>query len=276
MGARCLQQLEIRGSVRPHEGGDNGQVVAHHRAGIEHLLGVSDLAQPAFAPDNMPRMRWLERVNPVDYATLQQLVTSVTDVSGAPVLDMRRVDQSEQLAPVLDQQEVSARVVTLVALTVGGLGILGVGLASVRERAKDFGLRRALGASKLRIFSGVIVQTLLAAIVAIFIAAFALELYARDLVLESLPLRSSTALPVSSAVQGLVGALLVGLVAGLIPAFSAARASVVQALKGIDRIPARQCSGNGSPAIGHITHGCQQSPIYTYWQRCQNRKPWQP
>ncbi len=40
------------------------------------------------------------------------------------------------------------------------------------------------------------------------------------------------ALPLSSAALGLMGALLVGLVAGLIPAFSAARASVVQALKG--------------------------------------------
>jgi len=106
----------------------------------------------------------------------------------------------------------------------------------VRERSKDFGLRRALGASKLRIFAGVIMQTLLevllAAALAIFIAAILLELYARDLVLESLPLPASTALPVSSALQGLAGALLVGVIAGLIPAFSAARSSVVQALKG--------------------------------------------
>lgn len=206
---------------------------AFENAGI---LIVSDLPEPGFVPDDLRGMRWLARVNPLDYATLQQLVTSVTDATGAPLFDLRRIDQSEQLAPVLDQQEVTARVVTLVALTVGGLGILGVGLASVRERAKDFGLRRALGASKLRIFAGVIVQTLLevllAAVIAIFIAAIALELYARDLVLESLPLPASTALPVSSAVQGLVGALLVGMIAGLIPAFSAARSSVVQALKG--------------------------------------------
>jgi len=200
------------------------------------ILIVSDLPQPGFVPDGPRGTRWLARVNPVDYATLQQLVTSVTDATGAPLFDLRRVDQSAQLAPVLEQQEVTARVVTLVALTVGGLGILGVGLASVRERSKDFGLRRALGASKLRIFAGVIMQTLLevllAAALAIFIAAILLELYARDLVLESLPLPASTALPVSSALQGLAGALLVGVIAGLIPAFSAARSSVVQALKG--------------------------------------------
>jgi putative ABC transport system permease protein len=105
----------------------------------------------------------------------------------------------------------------------------------VRERSKDFGLRRALGASKAVIFAGVIAQTLLevllAAAAGIFLAAILLELYARDLVLERLPLPSSTALPVESALLGLAGALAVGLLAGLIPAVTAARASVVQALR---------------------------------------------
>lgn len=200
------------------------------------ILIVSDLSKPEFMPEFLMRSRWLARINPADYGLLQMLVNSVTDANGDPAFQMRRVDQSQELAPVLDQQEVTARVVTLVALMIGGLGILGVGIASVRERSKDYGLRRALGASKVRIFTGVIVQTLfealLAAAIAIFLAAILLERYARDLVLETLPLPSSTALPVSSALLGLTGALVVGLVAGLVPAFSAARASVVQALKG--------------------------------------------
>ncbi|MGI8405962.1 MAG: FtsX-like permease family protein [Thermomicrobiales bacterium] len=179
---------------------------------------------------------WVARVNPDDYGFVQQLVSSVKNEQGASVYVARRADEGETLAPVLEQQSVTARAVTIVALTIGGLGILGVGLAGVRERGKDFGLRRALGASKARIFAGVIVQTLLevllAAAIAIPLAAILLELYARKLVLETLPLPSSTALPLSSALQGLAGALIVGLVAGLIPAINAARASVVQALRG--------------------------------------------
>lgn len=163
----------------------------------------------------------------------------MTDDTGKPAYTVRRVDQSAELTPVLDQQGATGRAVTLVALTVGGLGILGVGLASVRERGRDFGLRRALGAGKARVFAGVTVQTLvgvlLAAAIAIPLAAIALELFARRLVLATLPLPASTALPVGSAVQGLAGALLVGLVAGLIPAVNAARASGVQALRGLGR-----------------------------------------
>ncbi len=179
---------------------------------------------------------WNARVNPGDFGYIQQLVESVANEQGNPVFSARRSDSGDTLAPVLAQQDVTAQAVTIVALAIGGLGIFGVGLAGVRERSKDFGLRRALGASKLRIFSGVIIQTLmevlLATAIAIPLAALLLEIYARDLVLETLPLPPSTALPLQSALLGLAGALLVGLVAGLIPAITAARASVVQALRG--------------------------------------------
>lgn len=179
---------------------------------------------------------WNARVNPGDFGYIQQLVQSVTNEQGNPVFSARRSDSGDTLAPVLEQQDVTARAVTIVALAIGGLGIFGVGLAGVRERSKDFGLRRALGASKVRIFSGVVIQTLievlLATVIAIPLAALLLEIYARDLVLETLPLPPSTALPAESALLGLAGALLVGLVAGLIPAITAARASVVQALRG--------------------------------------------
>ncbi len=205
------------------------------------LLGNAPVAVIASDPPldllrNAPGISWVARVNPADFGFLQELVASVKDAQGQPVFRVTRADQGDELAPVLAQQDVTARVVTIVALTIGGLGILGVGMASVRERARDFGLRRALGASKGRIFASVIVQTLLevlmAAGIAIPLAAVLVELFAREMVLESLPLPPSTALPLSSALQGLAGALVVGLMAGLLPAINAARVSVVQALRG--------------------------------------------
>ncbi len=179
---------------------------------------------------------WNARVNPGDFGYVQELASSVIDQEGQSVFSVRRADQGDQLAPVLAQQDVTADAVTIVSLVIGGLGIFGVGLAGVRERSMDFGLRRALGASTTRIFMGVVMQTLLEALLATAIAiplsAFLLDLFARDLVLETLPLPPSTTLPLSSALVGLTGALVVGLVAGLIPAITAARASVVQALRG--------------------------------------------
>jgi putative ABC transport system permease protein len=176
------------------------------------------------------------RVNPTDFRMLQDTVARVTDDNGRPLFNIHRSDQAEQLAPVLDQQRVTGRIVAIVALTVGGLGILGGGLASVRERAKEFGMRRALGASRGLIFSGVVVQTLIevmiAAAVAIPLAAALVQLFARRMVLAQLPLPPHVSLPVSSAVIGLTSALMVGLVASLVPAANAARLSVVEALRG--------------------------------------------
>lgn len=199
------------------------------------ILFVSDIDRPDVP--GYARRSWLIHVNPADVPLVMGLVANdgPKTPDGQPVFTARRVDPGNQLGPVLEQQKVTARAVTWVALTIGGLGILGVGLASVGERAREFGLRRALGASTGRVFAGVIVQSLLevllAAAIAIPLAAVAVELFARQLVLSTLPLPASTALPVSSAVRGLLAALAVGLLAGLLPAIRAARASVVQALR---------------------------------------------
>lgn len=181
---------------------------------------------------------WVVQVNPADEEFVSQLVAAARPfpMSMSPAFSVFRMDQGESLQPVLDQQEVTARAVQAVALVIGGLGILGVGLAGVRERSQEFGLRRALGASKKRVFADVLLQTLievgLAAAIAIPAAAIAVDVFARQLVLESLPLPRSTALPLQSAALGLFAALAVGLLAGLLPAMRAARASVVESLRG--------------------------------------------
>ena len=199
------------------------------------LTIVSDLAEPSFAGYVMAPS-WLVRVDEGDVGFLVASVQLVTDENGQPAYMVQRADQGDELAPVLRQQEVTGTATKAIALTVGGLGILGVGVSGVRERASEFGLRRALGAKRRRIFGGVLTQTLMeaiiAALIAIPLAALLLEYFARDLVLSTLPMPPSTALPLESALQGLVGALAVGILAGLIPAFHAARTSVIRALRG--------------------------------------------
>ncbi|MBX3070984.1 MAG: ABC transporter permease [Thermomicrobiales bacterium] len=199
-------------------------------------LSIVTRTPPADLMTSMVVPSWVARVNPGQVGFVQELVAMVTDDTGRPIFRAMRADQGDQLAPVLDQQDVTARIVSIVALTIGGLGILGVGIASVRERAREFGLRRALGASTVRVFTGVIVQTLMevliAALIAIPLAALLVAFFARQMVLDELPLPPSTSLPISSALIGLAGALIVGVIAGLIPAVNAARTSVVQALRG--------------------------------------------
>lgn len=175
----------------------------------------------------------LVHVHPADARNLAEIVSAYPYDEQARAI---RMDQAEDLAPVLNQQRTTARVVTLIALAIGGLGILGVGLAGVRERSRDFGLRRAIGANKRMIFAGVIAQTLIEVGIAIAIAlpmaAALVHFTARSLVLSTLPMPASTTLPAQAALIGVVGALVVGLVAGMLPAYRAARTSVIEALHG--------------------------------------------
>ncbi|MCO5217611.1 MAG: ABC transporter permease [Thermomicrobiales bacterium] len=196
---------------------------------------VSDLAVPPFV-DEVMHPSWLVRVDEADVGFLMASVALAVDENGLPVYMVQRADQGDTLAPVLRQQRVTGTATKAIALTVGGLGILGVGVSGVRERASEFGLRRAIGAKRRRIFGGVLVQTLMeaiiAALIAIPLAALLLEYFARDLVLSTLPMPPSTMLPLQSAMLGLLGAVLVGIIAGLVPAIHAARTSVIRALRG--------------------------------------------
>lgn len=200
------------------------------------ILLVSDNPHPDLVEQSSISL--VAHIHPADIGLVDMLFSSWADTQGVTIQDrtVRRSDRLAELAPVLEQQDVTAGAVSVVALVIGGLGILGVGLASVRERAQDFGLRRAIGSSTTRVFMTVIVQTLMevliAALIAIPLAAITVGLFARQLVLGSLPLPTDTGMPISSAVTGLAAALVVGLIAGFLPATRAARASVVQALRG--------------------------------------------
>jgi putative ABC transport system permease protein len=180
---------------------------------------------------------WFAHVRPDDVARAQNTVASLTQPgdSTSESFSAARIDRDEQLGPILDQQRLTARAVSLVALVVGGLGILAVGMATTRELRRVYALRRALGARRSSIFAGVLTESVLksaiAALLAVTIAWLIVSTYRRDLVLATLPLPDSSGLPAASATRGILSALAVGLLAGLAPAVSAARGSIVAALR---------------------------------------------
>ena len=205
-------------------------------SGTNAFEGVDILLVSSQPPPWMPAdYGFLVRVNPEDFPMLQELFDRTEPTTRESMFSWNRIDQSEEFAPVLRQQQVTSRIVQIVALTVGGLGVLGVGLASVRERARDFGLRRALGASTDMVFGSVLVQSLLEALLASILAVpltFAmLRIFARQLVAHELPLPAVIELPLRSLAWGVGCAIVVGVLAGLAPAVVAARASVAQSLR---------------------------------------------
>lgn len=125
--------------------------------------------------------------------------------------------------------------VSVAILALGALSLINIAVVTVRFRIREFGIRRAFGASQRRIFLGVmmesVVGTFIAGVVGVGIVAVLYRSpmaqgWAEDIGLQGLP-----SFPVEAAVIGIVTSIATGVVAGMIPALIAVRAKVIDAIR---------------------------------------------
>jgi putative ABC transport system permease protein len=117
-----------------------------------------------------------------------------------------------------------------VSLLVGAVGVANIMLIGVLERRSEIGLRRSLGATKSHIrnqfLAEAILLSLLGGVVGIAAGATATIIYAH--------LKHWTAVvPTTAWAGGLAAAILIGALAGLLPAIRAARLSPTEALRAV-------------------------------------------
>jgi putative ABC transport system permease protein len=114
-----------------------------------------------------------------------------------------------------------------VALLVGAVGVANIMVISVLERRSEIGLRRALGATKGHIRTQFLSEAMLLAVlggaVGVGAGAAATAIYASTK-------HWAIVIPTIAWTGGLAAALLIGAIAGLLPALRAARMSPTQAL----------------------------------------------
>lgn len=126
-------------------------------------------------------------------------------------------------------------VLALFALFLGALGVLNVGVVTVRQRVREIGVRRALGASSLRIFCAVMLEsvlaTMLAGLLGIALAIALVNNFPYELLPDEIRPADAVPFPVAAAIQAFVAATLVGAFVGLVPATIAVRAKVIDAIR---------------------------------------------
>lgn len=125
--------------------------------------------------------------------------------------------------------------VALVILLLGALGLVNISLVTVRFRVREIGIRRSYGATGGRIFVGVLMESVVATVlagavgvtgaIALVKAPFVANYFA-DIGLVELP-----PFPVEAVVVGLGAATLVGVLAGALPALIATRIKVIDAIR---------------------------------------------
>jgi putative ABC transport system permease protein len=142
------------------------------------------------------------------------------------------INKPEQLASTYQQLTGALYGVALgigfITLLVGGIGIMNIMLVSVRERTREIGVRRALGARKRTIITQFIIEATLVSAVGGAMGTL-VGLGGAKVVSLVTPL-AATVRPLT-VVFGIVFAALVGLVFGIWPAARAANLDPVEALR---------------------------------------------
>jgi macrolide transport system ATP-binding/permease protein len=118
--------------------------------------------------------------------------------------------------------------VAAISLVVGGVGVMNIMLVSVKERTKEIGLRKAIGARR----RDILLQFLVEAVLLTFIGGVTGIILG---VSVSLLLSAAAGWPVVVSFYGIIGAalftIIMGIVFGIWPAMQASRLNPIEALR---------------------------------------------
>ncbi|WP_017542412.1 ABC transporter permease [Nocardiopsis prasina] len=218
-----------------------------------YLLNAPATGEILFGPSWSPekptasQITYVARIDPTDSAAEEmdfgeEFTDRLASASWRWGIDSRdslmayRTDNSEMTDELIGYLSIGLIGVAVITLTTGLLGVLNVGLVTVRERRRELATYRALGASRFTLFVAVVMEAVVVAVVAGLIAlalSWLLVAVAAVVIgnLMWLPPDINMTVPPSAALVGLGSAAVVGLLAGIIPAIRALRASVVAGLR---------------------------------------------
>jgi putative ABC transport system permease protein len=138
-------------------------------------------------------------------------------------------DQIDQISGLLS---VVGFIITGLSLLVGGIGIMNIMFVSVKERTREIGIRKAIGAKRKSIKKQFLFEASILAVSAGFIAialAYPTATILNDVLLDGSDLQIS--FPIKYATIGILLSLAVGLIFGLTPALRASKLDPVDALR---------------------------------------------
>ena len=116
--------------------------------------------------------------------------------------------------------------ITALSLIVGGIGIMNIMFVSVKERTREIGIRKALGATRNMILGQFLMEAVMICLIA---GLFGMGIaYGLSIIINNF---FPSSMPIGLAIGAIMLSLVIGVVSGLVPSYRAARLDPIDALR---------------------------------------------
>ncbi len=172
-------------------------------------------------------------VNVTDNANVTTVSQAIQNAYPNQLTPTTAADQANRINTSLGFINTASTAISLLAIVIGGIGIINVMIMSVFERTREIGVLKAVGWRSSRILTMIlgesIILTLTAALVGIIMGVIGIETLL--LVAGAAGSTFKPELTVNILIRALGIALLVGIIGGLYPAYRASRLPPTEALR---------------------------------------------
>jgi len=192
------------------------------------FMSLSLLQELAEKPDEVSMI--FVKIKPE--ANLEEVTSNVESKYPQELVTIKTIEDFNRVNKGLDTIDTASWAISLLAILIGGIGVVNTMVMSVYERTREIGVLKASGWKNRRIMAMIMGESVVLTLVS-YVIGLVMGVGAVELILSS-PAMGNFIQPVYSwelFLKALGIAFLVGLVGGLYPAFRASRLAPTEALR---------------------------------------------